>query len=428
MRSALPTPIFVVMWYDFCIHLPRHKSGTFPEEYHFMLRLTLLVLAFSCALACTSYGQQPSSAPTPAPTQPAASQTAAGQPATSPDAKSTPPASTVPMNEPVITLKGACPEKNGTKPPGCVSSLTREQFEKLTNAIQPPDRGPVPPEMRRKFAAQYAKLLGMADAAREMGLENDPKVKEIFIVVSNQVLAEALNQHLMEEYAHPSDQQVQDYYDKNAKKYHEVTLQRIVIPMSQNNADKPKVSPEEQKAFAEKIRERWVAGEDPAKLEKESMDHLGLTTTSPDVNVGARRPGSLPEAHEGVFDLKAGEVSQLYSDPAAFYIYKVVSERQVPLSEVKANISQTLQRQMYNDKLQELQAAVTPELNDAYFGPEPPPSAAPPVRPGMPGMPGRPGAPGPGGPPAGAGAGPAGAGTPPPPPPPAQNAGASPSK
>jgi PPIC-type PPIASE domain len=322
------------------------------------------------------------------------------------------------MNDPVITLKGACPEKNGAKPAGCTSSLTREQFEKLTNAIQPAERGPVPPEMRRKFAAQYAKLLTMADAAREMGLENDPKVKEIFNVVRNQVLAEALNQHLMEEYAHPTDQQIQDYYDKNAKKYHEVTLQRIIIPVSQNSPDKPKITPEEQKAYADKIHERWVAGEDPAKLEKEAMEHMGLTTTSPDVNVGARRPGSLPEAHEAVFELKAGQVSQVFADPSAYYIYKVVSERQVPLSEVKNQISQTLQRQMFNDKIQQIQASVTPELNDAYFGPDVPEKPMTPgiIRPGRPGGPGGPGMPPPaGGPPAGASA------PPPPPPAPAQS-------
>jgi len=309
------------------------------------------------------------------------------------------------MNEPVITLKGACPEKNGAKPAGCTNSLTREQFEKLTNAIQPSERGPVPPDVRRKFATQYAKLLALADAAREMGLENDPKVKEIFTVVSNQVLAEALNQHVREEYAHPTDQQIQDYYDKNQKKYHEVTLQRIIIPMSQNSPDKPKATPEEQKAYADKIRERWVAGEDASKLEKEAMDHMGMTTTSPDVNVGARRPGSLPEAHDSVFELKTGTVSPVFSDPAAFYIYKVVSERQVPLSEVKTQISQTLQNQMFNDKMQEIQASVTPVLNDAYFGPE---TAQQPIQPGII-RPGRPGMP------PGAAAPPGGQGAPPPP-------------
>ena len=81
-----------------------------------------------------------------------------------------------------------------------------------------------------------------------------------------------------------------------------------------------------------------------------------------------RRPGTLPEAHESVFDMKAGEISPVFSDPAAFYIYKVVSVRQVPLSEVKATISQTLQRQIVTDKIQQIQSAVTPVLNDAYLG------------------------------------------------------------
>jgi hypothetical protein len=365
-----------------------------------MLRPTLWVITLSCSLACAVYGQQPTPTPTtpPAQTPPAAGQIAT--PASSPEAKTTPPASNVPLTEPVLTLKGACPPKNGTPPQGCVSSLTREQFEKLTNALQPADRGPVPPDVRRRFATQYAKLLTLSDAARELGLENDPKVQQIFAFARNQILSEALNQHYMEEYSHPTDQQIQEYYDKNAKKYNEVTLQRIIIPMSQQAPDKPKPSEEEQKAFADKVRTRWAAGEDAAALEKEAMEHNGMTTGAPDVNVGARRPGSLPEAHEAVFEMKAGEISPVYSDPAAFYIYKIISIRQVPLSEVKTQISQTLQRQMFTDKMQELQSSVTPVLNDAYFGPEPAPSAQPaPGRPGMPGMPG--GRPGPrGGPPA----------------------------
>jgi hypothetical protein len=295
------------------------------------------------------------------------------------------------MTEPVLTLKGACPPKNGKVPEGCVSAMTREQFEKLTGALQPADRGPVPPETRRRFATQYAKLLTLADAARELGLQNDPKWQEVFTFAKNQILAEAVNQHFMEEYAHPSDQQVQEYYDKNIKKYNEVTLQRIIIPMAQPSPDKdkPKPTEDEQKAYAEGIRKRWVAGEDAAALEKEAMEHNGMTNSSPDINVGARRPGSLPEAHEAVFDMKANEISPVYSDPAAFYIYKVVSVRQVPLSEVKSQISQTLQRQLFQDKIQEVQTSVTPVLNEAYFGPEPPAGQTPPPgRPGMPGMPG----------------------------------------
>ena len=279
-----------------------------------------------------------------------------------------------------------------------MSTLTREQFEQLTGALQPADKGPVPPDVKRKFATQYAKLLTFADAARQLGLENDPKYSRSLPLQKIRFWPSRLNQHYMEEYAHPTDQQIQEYYDQNTKKYLEATLLRIIIPRVQGTADKPKPSDAEEQAYAEKIRQRWIAGEDPAKLEKEAMEHAGVTTPAPDVNVGARRPGSLPEAHEAVFSLKPGEVSPLFTDPAAFYFYKVVSVRQVPLSEVKTTISSTLQRQLYTDKIQQLQSAVTPVLNDAYFPPDVPAPALPTnmIRPG--GPPTR------GGPPAGPGA------------------------
>ncbi|HEY1730173.1 MAG TPA: peptidyl-prolyl cis-trans isomerase [Terriglobales bacterium] len=362
-----------------------------------MLRPTLLALAVACAIAYPGYGQGTASQPVPSP---AANQASA----TAPAKATTPSVSAVPMTEPVLTLKGACPAKNGVVPKNCVSSMTRQQFEQLTAALQPADKGPVPPDIRRKFATQYAKLLTFADAARELGLENDPKVQQIFTFARNQILAEALNQHYVEKYAHPTDQQIQAYYDQNQKKYLEVMLQRIIVPMQQVTSENPKPDQEAQKAMAEKLRQRWVAGEDPSKLEKEAMDSSNVKTTPPDVNVGARRPGSLPEAHEAVFNLKAGEISPVYSDPAALYIYKVVSLRQVPLSEVKTQIAQTVQRENFSQKLEALQKAVTPELNDAYFGPDTPVSSPQMImRPGAQPRPGAAGAqPAPSAPPAGA--------------------------
>src|SRR5208283_1359437 len=222
---------------------------------------------------------------------------------------------------------------------------------------------------------QYAKLLTFANAARALGLENDPRVQEIFQFAKNQILAESFNQHITEEYSHPSDQQIEAYYKENSKKYVEATLQRIIIPRNAGSGDKPKPTEAEEKAYAEQIRQRWVAGEDPEKLQKEASEHAGATAPAANINMGARRPGTLPEAQESVFDLQAGEISQPYADPAAFYIYKVVSVREVPLSEAKTQISQTLSRQMIVDHVQQVQNSVTPVLNDAYFGPEKPPSA-----------------------------------------------------
>jgi len=275
--------------------------------------------------------------------------------------------------------------------------MTREQFEKLVKALTPPDRPAMPPDMMRNFATQYAKLLTFSDYARSLGMENDPRVIQIMQFARNQILTEALNQRITEEYSHPTDQQIEDYYKQNSKKYVEATLLRIIIPRNQGTADKPKPSDEEQKAYADQIQKRWVAGEDPDKLEKEATEHSGLTTPPANTNVGPRRPGTLPEAHESVFDLKPGEVSAVFSDPASFYIYKVVSVRTVPLNEAKDSIVTTLKRTLVADKIQQIQSSVTPVLNDAYFGPEKPP--APPTpriinpRRGMPPGPGAPGAP-----------------------------------
>ena len=276
------------------------------------------------------------------------------------------------MDAEVITLKGVCKPAAGstTPPPGCVSSLTRAQFEKMTKALTPPDKPPMPPDVVRNFATQYAKLLVFADTARELGLENDPRTQEIFQFARNQILTEALNQHIVQEYSHLSDQQIEDYYKQNPKKFMEANLVRIIVPKTQPTAEKPKPDEAAEKAYADKIRERWVAGEDPAKLQKEAMEHAGISTSPPDVNVGARRAGTLPEAHEPVFDMKAGEISPVYADPASFYIYKVVSIRELPLADVKADIQRTLQRQLINDRIQQIQSSTSTVLNEAYFGPE----------------------------------------------------------
>ncbi len=347
-----------------------------------MLRSTLMALAISCVLGCACYAQD--SAAKPQQPAPAASNANAQNPAPAtnreppaPPAHTLPSTSVVPMSEPVLTLKGACEPKAGSTdaPAGCVKSLTREQFETMVKALTPPDRPAMPPDVMRNFATQYAKLLIFSDAARGMGLENDPRVLQIMAFAKNQILTEALNQKIKEEYSHPTDQQIEDYYKENSKKYVEATLQRIIIPRNQGNVvGKPKPSEAEEKAYAEKIRERWIAGEDPEKLEKEATEQSGLTTPPANTNVGPRRPGTLPEAHEPVFDLKPGEVSQVFSDPASFYIYKVVSVRTIPLSEATISIRTTLERKLVTEKIEQIQSSATPVLNDAYFGPERPPA------------------------------------------------------
>ena len=292
-------------------------------------------------------------------------------------------AASVGPNDPVITVDGAC--KSGSN--GCVASVTREQFEKLSNAMKPQGMNA---ETRRNFAMQYAKILAFSDQARALGLENDPRYQDILQYVKNQLLVEALSEHYSEEYSHPSDQEIENYYKQNSKRYLLASLQRVIIPSQPGAAEIKKPTEEEQKAYAEKLRQDWMKGADPATLQKQALERVGLTGSVPDVNLKDQSPGMIPAAQQSVFDLKPGEISQPFVDPGATYIYKMVSEQQRPLADVQAEISKTLHDTKMRDKLSELTESVKPSLNEAYFGPEKKPNgpaegAMVPPKPGAPG-------------------------------------------
>ena len=230
----------------------------------------LAVLLISCALSGVAFAQTqaaPSAMPPHHKDKPKPGPVATALPAS---------ADSVGMNDPVVTLKGACQAPDAAKA-GCVDVITREQFEKLANALKPD----MPADAKRNFATNYGKMLVFANAARALGLENDPKVQQVFQFAQNQILVDALNQHYSEEYAHPTDQQIQDYYNQNIGKYREATLQRIIVPTFPATGDKPKPSEAEQKAYVEKLRQKWVEGGDPATLQKEAFAWVGMTGVDP---------------------------------------------------------------------------------------------------------------------------------------------------
>ncbi len=331
---------------------------------NFMVNFVIL-----CALSTAAYAQSPAASPrSPLPPRHGAQQVSGTSTGTATAANP----SSVGLDQAVITLKGGCQPIADLQPAkDCVHSVTREQFEKLANAMQPD----MPAETKRTFAINYGKLLAFFDAAQALHLEDDPAMQQIIQFVTKQVIADGVKRHYAEQFAHPSDAQIQAYYTENSAKYVEASLQRIVIPRKPTSDDKTSTSDAADGSSAEKVRQRWVAGENPTELQKAAFEAAGVTGAgSPDVNLGTRLSGSLPADQESVFRLKAGEVSPVYSDPAAFYIYRVTSVREIPLSEVKDSIVLTLQRQQLQDKLEEIGKSAVPELNDQYFGTQAPPA------------------------------------------------------
>jgi len=102
---------------------------------------------------------------------------------------------------------------------------------------------------------------------------------------------------------------------------------------------------------------------------------------SPTVNLPKVRHTGLPPAHAAVFDLKAGEVSQVINDSGGHYIYKVNSKDEPSLDQVKDEILNTLKNQRTREMMDKMNGSFKVETNDAYFGPGGPGTMPPPRAP-----------------------------------------------
>ena len=146
--------------------------------------------------------------------------------------------------------------------------------------------------------------------------------------------------------------------------------------------------------LADALRARAAQGEDFVKLQKEAYDASGMKVEAPNVTMAKQRRTMLPATQAAVFDLKAGEVSEVISDAGGHYIFKVDSKEVLPFDQVKNEIHTTLQNQKQRDLMEKLQSSFKAEPNEAYFGgPLTPAPGARPIPPRMP-VP-RPGAPAP---------------------------------
>jgi hypothetical protein len=349
-----------------------------------MMRYGLVCLL----LAALSWGQAASSPSTPAPQQPGAPGNPAGSPA---ETKEVAPDATV------ITINGLCanPSADKTADPNCKTTITRAEFEKIMDSVQPN----MPPRVRRQFATRYSSALVMAEKAHEMGLDQGPKFDDRMKLMRIQVLTQMFNQAVQEKAGQISDQDIEDYYKSKSADYEEADLTRIFIPRSQQlPASKVKLSAAAEKQRqkdaeeimrkeADKVHARAVAGEDFAKLQAEAYTLAALKGKAPSTKMGKTRRNGLAPNQASVMDLKTGEISAVMSDQSGYFIYKVGEKDVEPLDKVKEEIRGTLRTQRLQEQMKAAQESGTPTLDEAYFGPEMAPPHGMPLPPPGPGGP-----------------------------------------
>jgi hypothetical protein len=303
--------------------------------------------------ACLTYGQGVSAATVPAGETPEA---------------------VVAPDDAVITVNGFCAEPT---PPGdgCKTVITRAQFEKLCEALQPG----MSPSLRLNVANAYARNLRMAAAAEKRGLDKTPAFEEGMRYARMQLLSQDLSRALQADAENISDADLGDYYKRNEASYEEATLARIFVPRTKDG-EAARGEPEDARTktdedamtkVAADLRAREVKGEDPDKLQVEAYADAGIPHTRSNTKMEKVRRDALPPQHEAVMDLKPGEVSEVFSDPGgAHFIYKMISKHTLTLDEAKPEIRSAISSQRFRDSMKSFQGDVV--FSDAYFNPPKP--------------------------------------------------------
>lgn len=317
----------------------------------------LLFSTLSFAQAATQSTAQPKSTP------------ASPRPSATPDvvplnAPSASPAAAVAPTDPVVTIQGFCPDKQGATGADCKTVITRAEFDKLASALNPS----MPESTKRQLASGLAQMVVLSRLAEDRGIDKKPETQEVLRFARMQTLSQLFFRDMQQEAANISPADVQNYYNQHKDQFAQATLQRVFIPKSSPEPDK-KLDEAAIKAEATKIHEAAAApAADFSKLQQQAYTDLGLKSTPPPVDLKDVRRDNLPPGQVKAFDLAPGQLSDVMDEPGGYYLYKMVSKKTPEVSELDAEIRRTVEQERMKEKMEALTAKVKPEFNEAYFG------------------------------------------------------------
>jgi hypothetical protein len=290
----------------------------------------------------------------------------AGQAATAPGPNQKTHGIEVGPNDPVITLDGFCADASSRRG-ACSTVITRAEFDSMVDALQPG----MPLPLRLKVASAFARNLRMAAAARERGLDKKAAFAQELRFARLQLLSQDLERALRADANRVTEADMDRYFEKNRSQYEQATVARILVPHATRAGGDGAGGGADAGAMtrvAADLRIRACNGDDPDALQIEAYAQAGVTRSSADTKLDKVRRTSLPPSHESVLDLKPGEVSEVFSDPAgAHFIYKMIAKQTPALDDVKDEIRAAIADRRYHDSVKSFQGGVV--FSDAYFNP-----------------------------------------------------------
>jgi peptidyl-prolyl cis-trans isomerase C len=258
-------------------------------------------------------------------------------------------ASVFPPGKPLITIYGLCNTSPAVgKKSSCKTVITRADFEKVIDALQPG----MPMHARSEFAEEYAETLIMAHAAAQLGLDEGPTYAEQMRIARLKILSEALKKSIKERASHISEKDVERFYKTHKQRFEKAEVDRIFVPRGSSSL-----------AEVNNLRARATNGANFAELQTSLYRDAGAHLTTA---LWIRRI-SLPPSQSSVMDMKPGEVSQVLRDPNGYYVYRLRTKGMIPLDQARNEITEALRSERIHEETSEIMDSATTHIDPTYF-------------------------------------------------------------
>jgi len=246
------------------------------------------------------------------------------------------------------------------------TSVTQGQIEKAIQGLTPQAQNSLARQGKKPIGDDYVMMLVLSQQALSNHLDSTPAYKEMLALSRLKILAAQEYQEIVQRTV-VTPEETSKYFAAHQSDYDELQALLVVVRKKPEGAKEgtPGFTPQEAKTRAEEIHKAFVAGDDPKQVaDKYQMENVVRVDAQPSV---VRRGSLRPDLEKAAFELKPGQVTDVFDLGQALVFVKVISHQLEDLKNVSSKIESTLRQQKINSALDALKTNAKVWMDDAYF-------------------------------------------------------------
>ena len=278
-------------------------------------------------------------------------------------------------NPPAVATTSPAPAAQPSSPDKVVlkvgdMSITQEQIERAIQNLTPQAQNNLAHQGRKAFGDEYVLMLVLSQEALNQHLDSTPAYQDMMALSRLKILASQEYQEILKQVA-VKPEEISSYFSSHQSEFDEIQVLQVVVREKPAGAKEgtPGFTPEEAKARADEIRKAFIAGDDPKQIaDKYHIQNVVRVDTQPFV---VHRGAMRADMEKAAFELKPGQVTEVFDLGQALAFVKIVSHQTEDLKSVSTKIENTLQKQKIDSAMNALKKNAKVWMDDAYFAPPP---------------------------------------------------------